>query len=180
MMLPDRAIRESIWPTNGANPTVFVPEERSHFGPISREQIQPASLDVRLASEFIRHPNGELVQVKPGHAYSMAAGECLLATLVERFAMGALNVAARIEGKSTWARHFLTVHSAGFIDPGFHGDVTLELKNDGHARLELRPGTLIAQVSFHFLAAAVDRLYGNRYLNSHYQDQTGPTEARNG
>jgi dCTP deaminase len=178
-MLPDFAIREMIWPTNGKQ-SVRVPATYAAFGPITEEQIQPASLDVRLAPDLIRHPSGERVTVAVGRTYSIAPGECLLASLIEVLDMTADNVAARIEGKSTWARQFLTVHSAGFIDPGFRGAVTLELKNDGHARLELRPGVAIAQISFHFLAASADRLYGDKGLNSHYQNQSGTTEARNG
>jgi dCTP deaminase len=177
MMLSDRAIRESIWPTNAVAPTVYVPIERDEFGDIAPSQVQPASLDVRLDRDFIRHPSGERVRVRPGATYSMAPGECLLGCLVERLRMTADNLVARIEGKSSLARKFLTVHSAGFIDPGFCGDLTLELKNDGHGRIELVPGMLIAQLSFQFLAAPAMTLYGQRELNSHYQNQRGPTDA---
>lgn len=176
-MFPDRAIRESVWPTNGAAPTVWVPWSRRRFGVIEESQVQPASLDVRLGPDFVRHPSGEPVTVPSGGHYSMAAGECLLASLVERLDMRATNVVARIEGKSSWARKFLTVHSAGFIDPGFSGDVTLELKNDGHQRLILIPGQPIAQISFQFLAAPCEKPYGSRGLGSHYQGQEGPTES---
>jgi dCTP deaminase len=178
MMIPDVGIREMVWPSNGAQAAVWIPEHYATFGPITEDQIQPASLDVRLAPDFIRHPSGERVTVRPGCTYSLAGGECILGSLIEALDMNTSNVAARIEGKSTWARQFLTVHSAGFIDPGFRGAVTLELKNDGHSRLELRPGVAIAQISFHFLAAPAERLYGGVGLNSHYQNQTGTTEAR--
>lgn len=179
-MLHDRAIRESVWPTNGARPTVFVPGERAQFGPIQDSQIQPASLDVRLGPDIITHPLGFSVTLRPGDVYTLNPGKCILASLVERLDMRCDNVAARIEGKSSWARRFLTVHSAGFIDPGFTGDVTLELKNDGEVGLNLAVGVLIAQISFHFLAAPADRLYGERGLGSHYQNQMGTTEASRG
>lgn len=174
-MFSDRIIREAVWPTQG-RASVFVPSERAHFGPIDDSQIQPASLDVRLGEDFIRHPCGERITVG-AEGYSMAPGECLLGTLVERMNMNYDNVVARIEGKSSWARQFLTVHAAGFIDPGFCGDVTLELKNDGHARLHLSPGVMIAQISFHFLAAPAQRLYGDKGLRSHYQNQKGATPS---
>ena len=179
MMLPDRAIREMVWPTNGRH-EVFVPGERAVFGPIEEEQIQPASLDVRLGPEIVSHPWGERYVIDPERYYTLRPGKCVLGSLVERLDLRADNVAARIEGKSTWARRFLTVHSAGFIDPGFTGDVTLELKNDGEIDIHLRPGMMIAQISFHFLAAPAERLYGEKGLGSHYQGQIGTTEARNG
>lgn len=178
-MFPDKAIREAVWPTNAAHPNVFVPGDRAQrFGPIAEEQIQPASLDVRLGSDFVSHPWGERYEIHEGQFYTLRPGKCVLGSLVERLDMRADNVAARIEGKSTWARRFLTVHSAGFIDPGFTGDVTLELKNDGEIDIRLWPGVLIAQISFHFLAAPAERLYGEKGLYSHYQGQLGTTEAR--
>lgn len=176
MMIPDKGIHEMIWPGNLAKPTVYVPESRARFGQIQSIQVQPASLDVRFGPTVIRHPSGEQIEVRPD-GYSMAPGECLLATLVETFHMAADNVVARIEGKSSWARKFLTVHSAGFIDPGFIGDLTLELKNSGHARLRLVPGVTIAQVSFQFLSAPAGRMYGDTDLSSHYQFQSGPTPS---
>lgn len=178
MMLSDKGIREMVWPTNGSLSAVYVPSTRMpRFGAIVDRQIQPASLDVRLFSEFLRHPSGDVVRVPSGAAYSMAPGECLLGCLVERVRFNADNVVGRIEGKSSLARRFLTVHAAGFIDPGFKGDLTLELKNDGHSRIELLPGMAIAQISFQFLAAPAVRLYGDPDLKSHYQGQMGPRDA---
>jgi dCTP deaminase len=101
----------------------------------------------------------------------------VLASLVERFVVPD-DLVARVEGKSSWARRFLTVHSAGFIDPGFRGDITMELKNDGGLVLELRPGMVIAQVSFQQMTGPAARPYGTRGLGSHYQGQSGATAAR--
>jgi dCTP deaminase len=158
-------------------PLAWVPEERlERFGPIQPAQVQPASLDVRLGAEFLTHP--DLTQIIPhvDGGYTLQPGECVLASLVE--AVGIWNdVVARVEGKSSWARHFLTVHSAGFIDPGFQGDITLELKNDGQQELYLEPGVFIAQISFQWLAAPAKRPYGTEGLDSHYQYQKGPTPA---
>ena len=158
-------------------PLVWVPKEREErFGFITSSQVQPASLDVRLGPEFIGHPSGAQSYIGEDCAYKLMPGDCVLASLVESVAIPD-NVAARVEGKSSWARQFLTVHSAGFIDPGFQGDITLELKNDGKRPLTLTPGDLIAQLSFHWLAAPAARPYGTDGLGSHYQHQKGPTEA---
>lgn len=182
-MLPDRAIVEMIWPSQlHVTPTVFVPKQKAvEFGDITHDQVQPASLDVRLNSEIVLHKTGERIymghDVSNGDGWMLMPGDCILGSLLERLDMRADNVAARIEGKSTWARKFLTVHSAGFIDPGFAGDITLELKNDGQLPIWLFPGVRIAQISFHFLSAPASRLYGEKELNSHYQGQMGTTEA---
>jgi dCTP deaminase len=159
-------------------PLVFVPPDRlERFGPMDASQVQPASLDVRLGEEFITHPEGSrIIPSAEGSGYQIRPGECLLASLVETVAIWD-NVVARVEGKSRWARQFLTVHSAGFIDPGFQGDITLELKNDGATDLWLVPGVRIAQLSFQWLAAPAKRPYGSEGLGSHYQYQKGPTEA---
>lgn len=175
-MIPDKGIRKMVWPTNGARPTVFVPADRlERFGPIVASQVQPASLDVRLSGEFVRHPDGQ--KFSTDSPYRLSPGECVLGSLVETLEMRSDNVVARIEGKSSWARKFLTIHSAGFVDPGFIGDLTLEIKNDGMGMLELVPGVRIAQISFQFLSAPVDRLYGSAGLKSHYQGQKGPTQS---
>lgn len=179
-MLNDFAIRQGVFPppeavARGARAVVYVPSERQEtFGPIQDSQIQPASLDVRLGSHFIEHPSDRSYSVRSGSPWCLLPGECVLGSLVERFHL-ADNEVARVEGKSSWARKFLTVHSAGFIDPGFHGDITLELKNDGHAPIDLYPGVVIAQVSFQFLVAPAVRPYGSEGLNSHYQGQKGTT-----
>lgn len=177
MIIPDVGIREAVWPSNGVESTVYVPFSRlGRFGPIEDRQIQPVSLDVRLAAELVLHPTGEQIEMTAA-GWPMAPGECVLAALVERFDMRSDNVVAKVEGKSTWARRFLQVHAAGLIDPGFRGDVTLELKNIGHGQIFLFAGMPIAQVVFEFLAAPVQRTYGDPALGSHYQNQSGPTPA---
>jgi dCTP deaminase len=175
-MWHDKLIYEAIASDRpDVTPLVFVAGERlDRFGPIDGSQVQPASLDVRLGPEFITHPeDSRIIPAEDGH-YPLQPGECLLASLVESVAIWD-NVVARVEGKSTWARKFLTVHSAGFIDPGFKGDITLELKNDGQEILYLTPGVRIAQISFQWLAAPAKRPYGSEGLDSHYQYQMGPT-----
>lgn len=177
-MWPDKLIAAALEAHRGASgllPIAYVPEERlDRYAPVLGGQIQPASLDVRMSHEFVKHPTHESFTVE--RYLDLEPADCVLATLVERVAIPD-NVVARVEGKSTWARRFLTVHSAGFIDPGFHGDITLELKNDGHTTLWLEPGALIAQISFQWLAAPALRPYGSEGIDSHYQGQTGATPA---
>ena len=122
------------------------------------------------------HPEGNRIILVDGGYYALMPGDCVLSSLVEAVSLDD-TVVARVEGKSTWARQFLTVHSAGFIDPGFTGDITLELKNDGKNNLLLVPGMLIAQISFQWLAAPASRPYGTEGLDSHYQYQKGPNES---
>lgn len=173
-MLPDWKIEKLLWPENGRQ-TVYVPSDRaSRFGIIEERQIQPASLDVRLAANFRMHPEGQPFELHEDRPLKLRPHDCVLACVVERFYMPD-NLVARVEGKSTWARQFLQVHAAGFIDPGFHGDITLELKNEGHNLLVLTPGEVIAQVSFQLLDAPARRPYGSPGLGSHYQGQTGAT-----
>lgn len=174
MILPDTHIRAAL---HSDQPWAYVPGVREQFGQIDDSQIQPASLDVRLGPEFVDHPSGREFQLKDDEALYLRPGKCVLASLVERFVIPA-GVVARVEGKSSWARRFLTVHSAGFIDPGFRGDITMELKNDGGLTLELRPGMVIAQVSFQQMLGPAARPYGSPGLGSHYQGQSGATPAR--
>jgi len=142
------------------------------------ECIQPASIDLRLGEWFIspwpqrlrfKLPAGEGVDVRPG--------ECLLASTAETVRVPR-DLIARVEGKSTFGRLFLQVHStAGFIDPGFEGQITLELSNQGRSHLNLIVGAPICQISFEWLDGPADRPYGSAGINSHYQHQYGPTEA---
>lgn len=170
-----RAVRGGRGPAMVETPATHV----GRFGTIRDEQIQPASLDLRLGDYFIRHPDGSHFHCPEGKSYPLSTGECVLASTVERFDIPN-NVVARVEGKSSLARVFLTIHSAGFIDPGFKGDITLEIKNDGMIPIRLHPGMLIAQVSFQTLDAPAERPYGHEELNSHYQGQAGPRKSRLG
>lgn len=175
----DKLIVSALQPGRGTVPPIaWVPEDRlAVYGPIAGNQIQPASLDVRLSHDFVLHPSGERVEnLEPGERFALVPGQCVLATIVERVAIPD-DVVARVEGKSSWARQFLTVHSAGFIDPGFNGDITLELKNDGHVNVDMASGDLIAQISFQWLAAPAGRPYGTEGLESHYQGQIGATST---
>ncbi len=174
MMWNDEWIMKAV---TGTSPVAYVPDDRyNRWGPIRDRQIQPASLDVRLGENFILHPSGEVADLDELFGFTLLPGECVLANLLERLNLPS-DLAARVEGKSTWAREFLTIHSAGFVDPGFKGDITLELKNDGRNVLMLKPGDIIGQISFHPLVAPAQRPYGSPGLQSHYQGQEGATPS---
>ncbi len=147
--------------------------------PPADRAMQPASVDLRLGKEFLGAFGDwtDKVITASGRYYTLIPGECVLGTTVEEITLPA-NMVARVEGKSTWARKFLMVHStAGFIDPGFHGAITLELKNLSPQPIALEIGCYIAQVSFEYTDKRVLRPYGDRKLGSKYQGQktvTGP------
>lgn len=177
---PDKLIRSAIQtPPFPARAMVYTPEAYlGDYGGIQDSQVQPASLDVRLGPNFtVQFPDhDETLFIPAGGFLEMQPGACVLGHLLEAVSIPDDTI-ARVEGKSTWARKFLTVHSAGYIDPGFKGEITLELKNDGMFPLNLYPGQPIAQLSFQWLAAPALRPYGSDGLGSHYQHQVGPTKA---
>lgn len=148
--------------------------------------IQPASVEVSLGRRFIAVENvndaqffsADLPLTPPNldlgiktETFCIMPGQCVLASTVERIKLPDF-IVGRVEGKSTWGRRFLQVHTtAGFIDPGFFGRITLELKNLSPAPLLLPIGGPIAQISFDLLDAPCDRPYGSFGLFSHYQGQ---------
>ncbi len=144
------------------------------------ESIQPASIDLHLGSSFIQiTASGDIPsRLEPEHSLSLYPGECFLGTTVETITVPP-SVVARVEGKSSLGRLFLMVHStAGFIDPGFTGEITLELKNMSPRIIQLDVGQPIAQISFQLLDTPADRPYGTAGLGSHYQHQRGATASR--
>lgn len=133
--------------------------------PFEAENMQPASYDVTLSRHFRYGPGGknELnasgLDIAPGHFY--------LGSTKEWFEIP-LDLALRIEGKSTWGRLGLIVHvTAGFVDPGFKGNLTLELYNLSSFSIPLKEGDKIAQVSLSKLLTPVLQGYKGRYQNSH-------------
>jgi dCTP deaminase len=131
-------------------------------------QFQPASIDLRLGdTELYEFPGQSGV-------WQLEAGRHTLACTAEYIGITS-SLAGRVDGKSSWARKGLLVHTAGFIDPGFRGQITLELKNLGHKPIMLRRLNPICQVSFDWLDAPARRPYGHPGLKSHYQGQTGIT-----
>lgn len=138
-------------------------------------QMQPASVDLTLGGEMMS-PYAD-IKTKFGKVYTIMPGECVLGTTREKVSIPP-NLVGRVEGKSTWGRKFLMVHStAGFIDPGFTGQITLEFMNLSKVSLVVEVGQPIAQISFCYTDRVVGRPYGSPGLNSHYQGQKGVTAS---
>lgn len=177
MILSDRTIRE------------YLLQGRIGIDPIDYKDIQPSSIDLHLGYEFIRcqetgiidtlssaRAAGKLVGEKD-YAFIIEPGQFALGTTVERISVPD-DLVARIEGKSSLGRLGLMVHiTAGFVDPGFQGQLTLELYNVNKSPIVLHPGMKIAQISFMKMTTPADRPYGTEGLGSHYQNQEGPTPS---
>jgi len=150
--------------------------------------LQPASLDLRLhhlyrrPSPSVRYidvadvPDGHTTQIDSrSHAMTLAPGQFILGCTAERIRLPAA-YAGRVEGKSSLARLGIAVHvTGGFIDPGFDGQVTLEIANLSPWTIMLRAGMPIAQIALQELQADPHKLYASK---GHYQGQSGPTESR--
>ncbi|MDO5082863.1 MAG: dCTP deaminase [Arachnia propionica] len=155
--------------------------------------IQPSSVDVRLDKFFRvfenhRYPHIDpaedqseltrLIEVDDGEAFVLHPGEFVLGSTWEQVSLGP-GVAARLEGKSSLGRLGLLTHStAGFIDPGFSGHVTLELSNMATLPVKLWPGMKIGQLCFFQLSSPAEHPYGSKEYGSRYQGQRGPTPSR--
>jgi dCTP deaminase len=181
LILSDRSLREAI------------AAGRLVIDPLDDDAIQPSSIDVRLDNRFrvfytARHPYidvkqpmddlTELVEVKPDDAFILHPGEFVLGSTLEEIGIPP-DLAARLEGKSSLGRLGLMTHStAGFLDPGFVGHVTLELSNVANLPITLYPGMRIGQIAVFQLTTAAERPYGSRGVGSKYQGQRGPTPSR--
>lgn len=154
--------------------------------------LQPASVDVHLGNEFMlyRHSDdfidpykgvnvSEVYRINAENAsYTMLPGSFTLATTLQRVELPP-NIKGTVEGKSTLGRLGLIVHStAGFIDPGFTGNITLEMTNLNCRPILLTPGMPIAQLSFTYLSQPANKPYGNWDLGSKYQAQKGVTPPK--
>lgn len=140
------------------------------------EQIQPASIDLTLGEE-IKWTNGMVHKLDEiGHI--LYPGKFVLGHTRECVRIPN-HLVAQLNGKSSLARQGLMIHiTAGYIDPGFRGHITLELRNVGHNTIQLKEGMLIAQLVLVLLTEPAERPYGSSGINSHYQDQRGATLAR--
>lgn len=161
--------------------------------PFRPDSIQPASIDLTLGSRFrvfaghwyeAIDPDGDQaaltfpVQIRAGGQFVLQPGQLALGATAETVTLPA-DLAARLEGKSTLGRLGLQTHStAGWIDPGFTGQVTLELHNVGQLPIRLRPGMAIGQLCVFQTSSPAARPYGHPMLGSRYQGQDGPQPAR--
>lgn len=142
------------------------------------ECLQPASVDVHLSDHIVRmSPSGESHKnlcAYPHKEYLLGAGEFILASTEEWLELPG-DVLCRVEGKSSLARRGLMVHiTAGFVDPGWKGNITLELKNVGSQIITLTSRMKIAQFSFLEVDQQCARPYGHKELGSKYQGSQGP------
>jgi dCTP deaminase len=160
--------------------------------PLDLTLIQPASIDVRLGRLFRVFNNHTATHIDPAvsvgglttliragaEGFPLHPGEFVLAATVERVRVGT-HLAARLEGKSSLGRLGLVVHAtAGFIDPGFDGHITLELSSVATLPIRLHVGMKIGQLCVMRLSSPAVRPYGTDGLKSRYQGQQGPTESR--
>lgn len=161
--------------------------------PWNPEMVQPSSIDVRLDRYFRLFDNHkypyidpaedqpdltQLIEVDPTEAFILHPGEFALGATFEQVSLPD-DVAARLEGKSSLGRLGLLTHStAGFIDPGFSGHVTLELSNVATLPIKLWPGMKIGQLCFFRLSSPTDNPYGSGPYGNRYQGQRGPTASR--
>jgi len=159
-------------------------------------QVQPASVDLRLGAEFLEfqhanipciHPNAEVevedyvreTVVAPDEEFILHPGDFVLGTTHERVEIPD-DLIAHVQGRSSLGRLAVVVHAtAGVVDPGYRGQITLELSNLGTAPVALTPGMRISQLIFTELRTPAKRPYGNE-RGSKYQDQAGPQASRIG
>ena len=181
MILSDRTIREEI------------EAGRVEIDPFDPACVQPSSVDLHVDRTFRvfhnqRHPYidvkremsdlTELVEVPGDEPFILHPGEFVLGSTLERVRLPE-DLVARLEGKSSLGRMGLLIHStAGFVDSGFSGNLTLELSNVANLPITIYPGMKIGQISFFRLTTSADTPYGSGRAGSKYQGQRGPTASR--
>jgi dCTP deaminase len=173
----------------------LVEDGRIRIDPWDADHVQPASVDLRLGDSFRVFDNHRItaidlrdvpanltseVKVTADQPFVIHPGEFCLGRTLEWVELPD-DIVATVEGKSSLGRLGLIVHAtAGFVDPGWKGTLTLELNNLTRVPIKLYPGLLIAQLSFMALDRAAERPYGSPELGSHYQGQVAATESRYG
>ena len=187
MILSDRTLREQL------------EAGRIVIDPLDETLIQPSSIDVRISNlfrVFRNHTRGvinvkqdltdltELIEMSASldgndtEAFMLHPGEFVLGSTLERVGVPD-DLVGRVEGKSSLGRLGLMIHStAGFIDAGFDGHITLELANVASLPITLYPGMKIGQISFMEMTSPADKPYGQGAIGSKYQGQRGPTPSR--
>ena len=181
MILSDRSIREEI------------ELGRIEIDPFDDRCVQPSSVDLHVDRTFRTFHNArypfidvkqqqedltELVEIDGDRAFILHPGEFVLGSTLERIQLPD-DLVARLEGKSSLGRLGLLIHStAGFIDPGWDGHVTLELSNVANLPITIYHGMKIGQISFVQMSEPAEKPYGSGDLGSKYQGQMGPTPSR--
>jgi len=182
MVLSDRTIKDEM------------ARGRIIIEPLIPGCIQPASVDLHLDKKLLvfkpeRHPAyidvrrsldhlNEVVELDEDNAFFLNPGEFVLVSTLESITLPD-DVVGRLEGKSSLGRIGLLIHStAGYVDPGWQGHLTIELSNIAKLPITLYYKMKIGQISFLRLTSPVDRLYGAAELGSKYQGQTEPTASK--
>ena len=181
MLLSDRDIKAEI------------DSGRVRLEPYDEAMVQPSSIDVRMDKYFRLFDNHRypfidpaedqpdltrLIEVERGEPFILHPGEFVLGSSYEVVTLPD-DLAARLEGKSSLGRLGLLTHStAGFVDPGFSGHVTLELSNAATLPIKLWPGMKVGQLCFFRLSSPTENPYGSSKYGSRYQGQRGPTASR--
>ena len=180
MILSDRTLREQL-----ACGRIII-------DPLDESCVQPSSVDVKLSNHFRvfrNHTAGvidvkqaidltEPVEIAHDGVFMLHPGEFVLGSTLERVVV-ADDLVARIDGKSSLGRLGLIIHStAGFIDPGFDGHITLELTNIATLPITLYPEMKVGQISFMQMTTPADNPYGSSAVGSKYQGQVGPRPSR--
>jgi dCTP deaminase len=181
MILSDRDIRAAI------------AEGRVGIDPFDLSDVQPSSVDLHVDRYFRTFHNHrypvidvkqemteltELVEVSEAEPFMLHPGEFVLGSTAEYVKLPH-DLVARLEGKSSLGRLGLLIHStAGYVDPGFEGHLTLELSNVANLPITLYPGMKIGQISFFQLTSPAENPYGSSAVGSKYQGQRGPTPSR--
>ncbi|MDP2183479.1 MAG: dCTP deaminase [Actinomycetota bacterium] len=181
MVLSDRSIKEKML------------AGRIRIEPCDPDDIQPSSVDVHLGTSFQVFRNSRYPYIDPSREqqglmepvkasaeepFVLHPGEFVLGTTIERIVLPD-DIVARLEGKSSLGRLGLLIHStAGYVDPGWDGRLTLELSNVANLPIVLMPGMAIGQISFSEMTTPVERPYGTPGLGSKYQGQADTTPSR--
>lgn len=181
MLLSDRDIRAEI------------KADRLRLQPWDPELVQPSSIDVRLDRYFRVFNNSQYTHIDPAlqqdeltslvepageEPFVLHPGEFVLGSTLEVVTLPD-DLASRLEGKSSLGRLGLITHAtAGFIDPGFSGHITLELSNVANLPITLWPGMKIGQLCVFRLSSPAEHPYGSERYGSRYQGQRGPTPSR--
>jgi len=181
MVLSDRTIKAEI------------EAGRIVVDPFDEAMVQPSSVDVRVDRRFrvfrnarypfidVRQPMEELtepLEISDDEPFSLHPGEFVLGQTLERVRLPD-DIVARLEGKSSLGRLGLLIHStAGFVDPGFEGNLTLELSNVANLPVTIYYAMPIGQISFVQVDQPVERPYGGSDAGSKYQGQAEPTPSR--
>jgi dCTP deaminase len=165
---------------------------RIEIEPFTPEAVQPSSIDLHLDRRFRVFRNSrypfidvrqeqpdltELVEIDEEQPFILHPGEFVLGSTLERVALGS-DLVARLEGRSSLGRLGLLIHStAGYVDPGWDGNLTLELSNVANLPITLYYGMKIGQISFQQMTSPVEIPYGDERLGSRYRGQRDPTAS---